>query len=280
MAPAGFNPLAALKNIAKKFKALEASNVDENGEQTTPITGELRDVIKYLGDREGEWRLIHLTPSRKESTLKKIAAQLFSLDELVVPILSLVEHQTLLNARGVCKHFRDLIDTEDKLQQRLHLLPDFAAPEITAVEEFPNGLSYVSPIEETDDDDNLVRVHTCVKIFVEMPHLHFSCRIGTLWRSMLVTQPPVRSFQLIGRCALLYDQDALSCDTGVTLGQVYDCLEMVVDRHNTNCGKECPLFKKSNNKSAVFFFETGNPVICTPPTDIISKKRKMAEVEE
>lgn len=82
-----------------------------------------------------------------------------------------------------------------------------------------------------------------------MPEMQFASKIGTLWKRMLVSQPPIKTLEYCDRCP--HRVALLSCDTGLTLGHLFDVLEEIKARHNTKCDASCYQSKKKYSR----FFE-------------------------
>lgn len=185
---------------------------------------------------------------------KIILLDILAANEIIENILRYVKHATLFKCRKVSDQFRALIDTSPTLQRCLFLLPDFSHthPEpLRVLAAFPNGSGHTYMAKDHDDDDVLTRVDRKIHINIEAPDMIMPPH-DPIWNRMLVTQPPIRTLGLYvsgtyhcqsvlpgGGGGSLSETLRIECETGVTLGLLYDALQSHIDFHNLNCASTC-----------------------------------------
>lgn len=244
-----FNEMRALLPAFVEGPAAASHSELTLDQQGTSVEQPLSRIRTRALEAESRRACSHARTARASTGLfSEVAANLVGANELLENILRFAEHGTLVKCREVSKHFHALIDTSPTLQRCLFLRADFSIlpdPKPRMLCEFPSGMSDATARDETDDNENFVGRYLSISVWIESPFLRFEHRHGSIWPEMLICQPPVKKLRLPpSMCSPGNSKAYIMCDTGITLGHLYQVVVERLQFHQQYCGPSCRMGMK------------------------------------
>lgn len=178
------------------------------------------------------------TGSDEGAEKSTVAKQVLHIPELLELILGHCDSISLVNMRSSCRTFCDIIDASTKLQQRLFILPAGDLVELVhanaADDDHVTDLIRHHPKSKPDSwfwifDD----INDGLDLYIRFePGANGGCRcrlphVGSLWRKMLVCQPPVMKVTIVKKCRnhefeTICKEGNFSTGKPLTFGDLYD----------------------------------------------------------
>lgn len=166
-----------------------------------------------------KWRYVEPLSHAAQMKAQEVFAQPLLLETILQPL----EPVQLVTISQISKAFREFVAKRPKLQRSIHLLPDLRI-EITPMGRFPGGFTIA------DKHFELGGYFTVICLRVRWLRLSLFMQ-DTTWSRVFSTQPPSRSARVLYHSERYH----LHCDSGITLGFLFQGMEKFSNRHLASC---------------------------------------------
>lgn len=215
------------KNLTAALQSLERGDTDDTKQRLHAIQHNILGIEQYLSVtiEPTDYAQIRLSDSTT-------AAKVFAVPELLESILQHLEVPDLMRCYEISRTFRDTLESSKKLQICLFLLPDSESCQ----RRFP-----INTKEIFGSTSKPGRRPKVTDIYIHS-RIGKTYTIGSRWKSMLVTQPPIYSMKCFATCDADYSgwcelsrnpggSRIIQSDEALTIGDLFAAVDTMSMLH-------------------------------------------------